>query len=186
MKRQLRHPGPNPTVDAVVLRTVWSGREILMIRRRRDAKAEAGKWALPGGFHDTQAAPEEPWRPGVETAEQACMRELVEETRLDVAAISDRLRFVGRFEGGGRDPRDSEEAWSRSDCFVIVLPSGFDVSAVHAADDAEAAEWFPVSGLPDDLAFDHADLIKAALEVVVHDTGSMKAFILEQRIRKSE
>ena len=56
----LRRPGPNPTVDLVVVRAGTSEHEVLLIRRRRDAKAEAGKWALPGGFHDTEAPRGEP------------------------------------------------------------------------------------------------------------------------------
>lgn len=44
------YEGPNPTVDAVVLRGPARSREVLLVLRDLDAPAEAGKWALPGGF----------------------------------------------------------------------------------------------------------------------------------------
>ncbi len=71
-----------------------------------------------------------------------------------------------RREGGGRDPRDTDSAWCRAQCFVVLLPDGFDVTAVRADDDAEAAAWFPRSALPDTLAFDHDRLIADALALL--------------------
>ena len=48
--------GPNPATDAVVVRGKRGEEELLLVRRDDDAPAEAGKWALPGGFLMTGAA----------------------------------------------------------------------------------------------------------------------------------
>lgn len=167
----LRYSGPNPTVDVVVLRRGTSGDEVLLIRRRRDAEAEAGKWALPGGFHDSDAPAGGPWRPGREAADAAAARELAEETGLDLRDRSSALVFVGTYEGGGRDPRDGPSAWTRSQCFAIRLPADVD-SAVSGADDAEAAAWLPVGTLSGvDLAFDHEVLIRDTLALLRQGSG---------------
>ena len=125
------------TVDNVIT----TGREILMIKRRNNPFAN--HWALPGGFID----------PG-ETPEQAAHRELEEETGLTVNA---KMRFVGKFDTPGRDPRMTD-TWSFA--FTVTTQK----ESVSAGDDASAAEWVPiekVSRLP--IAFDHMEIIKKAL-----------------------
>ena len=158
------HAGPNPTADAIVLRDVdrGDGCEVLLIRRDEDAPAEPGKWALPGGFLATSAPRGQRWMPGSETAEEACVRELWEETGLDVAGVPGRLVLVGVYEGGGRDPRDTREAWSQSTAYWVELPAELGAIAVTGADDACEAQWFPTHALPAPLAFDHAKLIEDA------------------------
>lgn len=158
--------GPNPTVDLVVTREnpETRRREILLIQRSPDAAAEHGKWALPGGFIDTRAPRGTPWRDAGETPRRAALRELHEETGLDLAELEPRLIEVGVYEGGGRDPRDTPTAWSRSHAFAIHLPADVADRAVAAGDDASDARWFPVEELPPNLAFDHARIIHDALE----------------------
>ena len=65
------YPRPMVTVDAVVFRKTISGTEVLLIQRKHDPFA--GMWALPGGFVDMD-----------ETAEEAIVRELMEETHLNL------------------------------------------------------------------------------------------------------
>lgn len=155
--------GPNPTVDAVVLRPGATGTEVLLVRRAPDAPVEAGAWALPGGFVATDAARGSTWRPGRETALEACVRELAEETALVVAP--DRLRAIGVFEGSGRDPRDGDRSFSRSTAFLVELSRAEGAAAIAGADDADDARWFPLDALPVRLAFDHAAILAAALAV---------------------
>ena len=152
--------GPNPTVDAVVIR---DGRELLLIRRSPEAPVEPGAWALPGGFIATDAPRGGEWRAGRETPEAACVRELREETSVIVAA--ERLRRVGVFEGGGRDPRDGPRSFSRTTAFLIEL-SRAEASTLAGGDDAEDARWFPLTALPPRLAFDHARIIEATRKVL--------------------
>ena len=155
-------PGPNHTVDCVITRR--EGQEILLIRRANGKDTtEGGKLALPGGFWETPAGRGEPWRPGLETAEEAAARELAEETGLKGSLIQLGLKHVGRFDTFGRDPRDNEKAWAVTDAFHFDLPDEVD-HAVRGGDDAEEAMWVAVSSLDGlKLAFDHREIINQAL-----------------------
>ncbi|RDI14314.1 NUDIX domain-containing protein [Flavobacterium sp. AG291] len=127
------------TVDAVVFRKSNAGNELLLIKRKKEPFK--GKWALPGGFVDEG-----------EDLAVAAKRELQEETGL----VLDNLEQLGAFGKPGRDPRSHT---------VSIAYSGFAEADAQAigADDADEAEWFAVSALPE-LAFDHADIIQLALE----------------------
>jgi 8-oxo-dGTP diphosphatase len=125
----------------VVDTVIYTDVEVLMIKRKNPPFA--GHWALPGGFID----------PG-ETPKQAAMRELVEETGLEVSA----LNFVGEYKTPGRDPR-MEHVWSYA--FSLHVDAK---ESVKAGDDASRAEWIPIRQLNKlQLAFDHAAIIKQAL-----------------------
>lgn len=127
------------TVDAVVFRKYNAGNELLLIKRKNEPFK--GKWALPGGFVDEG-----------EDLPVAAKRELQEETGI----VLDNLEQLGAFGKPGRDPRSHT---------VSIAYSGFAEADAQAigADDADEAEWFAVSALPE-LAFDHADIIQLALE----------------------
>jgi 8-oxo-dGTP diphosphatase len=154
-------PGPNPTVDLVVFRNGKKEKEVLLVRRAPNAAIEAGKWAIPGGFHDTPAKKGEPWQPGKESAQEAAIRELKEETGLELTAQNiTLLQFVGIFEGNNRDPRDNKLAWSRSMAYAIDLGS-LATSKVRGQDDADLAQWTPLKQVQS-LAFDHIKILQAA------------------------
>jgi ADP-ribose pyrophosphatase YjhB (NUDIX family)/adenosine deaminase len=162
------HLGANPSVDIVVKRRNAAGdsHELLLIRRAHTAATEAGKWALPGGFQLTDAPSGTQWVPGMETATEACVRELLEETNLDISQQREDLLHIGDFEGGGRDPRDSDEAWSRSQVFAIELSDELATSTVVGSDDAMDARWFDLDALPRNIAFDHDRIISVALDIM--------------------
>ncbi len=159
------HLGANPTVDMVLTRQCpgSGGRQVLLIRRDADAATEGGKWALPGGFQHTTAPRGTPWRRDVESAAQACIRELREETGLDISALAAQLRHLGNYEGNGRDPRDTPQAWSRSEVFAMHLPDELAASPLCGGDDASDARWFDVAAMPQGLAFDHATILADGL-----------------------
>ena len=151
--------GPNPTVDLVVFRND----EVLLIRRAKSAAAEAGKWALPGGFHDTTAKKGEEWREDKETAQQAALRELKEETGLSIGQLKRKIKYVGTYEGGGRDPRDNDESWTRSTAFAVKITPDMG-SDVRGLDDADRAEWINIKkAMSMKLAFDHSKILKDAI-----------------------
>ncbi|MEV5594042.1 NUDIX hydrolase [Streptomyces sp. NPDC052496] len=112
--------------------------QVLLIER--DWPPYEGQWALPGGHVDAG-----------EHSRQAAARELAEETGLHVDARD--LRPVGTWAEPGRDPRGRYA----TDAYLALVPAG---TPVTAGDDARAARWFPLDGLPP-LAFDHADIIAA-------------------------
>jgi 8-oxo-dGTP diphosphatase len=159
------HLGANPTVDLLVTRLepATGQRQVLLIRRHVDAPCEGGKWALPGGFQLTAAPRGTPWEPGFESARQTAVRELLEETGLDLCAEEEALVELGVYEGGGRDPRDTPEAWSRSAVFGWHLSEAQAGSPLCGADDAADAGWFAVTALPAELAFDHARILNEGL-----------------------
>lgn len=158
-------PGPNPTVDNVITRDnpETGEREVLLIQRG-PGTAEGGKWALPGGFHDTKAKKGEPWKAGHETSEQAAMRELTEETGLDATELQSEMRHVGKYgeddKPTGRDPRDNDEAWSVSNAYHLHLTPELAGRAVAGTDDASDAKWIPAKKLSKmKLAFDHGKIL---------------------------
>lgn len=131
------YPRPGLTCDAVVFGFDGNKLSILLIQRADDPYK--GKWALPGGFVDQG-----------ETAEEAVLRELGEETALHVAG----LEQVFTATKPGRDPR----GWT-----VSVIFTGFahsDNMAVSPGDDAKLARWFEYDRMPE-LAFDHREIIES-------------------------
>jgi 8-oxo-dGTP diphosphatase len=130
------------TADTVV--TTTDG-YVLLIERGWDP--HKGQWALPGGHVD----------PG-ETSRAAAARELAEEAGVHAAPTE--LVQVGVFDAPGRDPRGRYVTVAYR---LTVLPG----TIVEAGDDATRAEWWPLNALPV-LAFDHADILAAALHETEH------------------
>jgi len=130
-------PRPALTVD-VVLVTREARPRVLLIRRKHDPFA--GKWAFPGGFVDEGERPAD-----------AARRELHEETGLRAEDL-EQLYTAG---DPGRDPR----GWTVSVVYLARVDA--DAAEPVAADDAAAADWFPLDQ-PPELAFDHAMILERA------------------------
>lgn len=155
------YKGNNPTVDLVITK----GEQILLIKRSDDSDTEAGKWALPGGFINTDAEKGEEWKIGKETAEEAAIREVEEETGLDVNDIKEKIKFLGEFTGGNRDPRDNEEAFSTTHVFYLELPEEYHIGRLEGDDDAQAAKFVNLDLIKGNLAFDHEEIISQTLKI---------------------
>jgi 8-oxo-dGTP diphosphatase len=140
MKYTYDYPRPAFTVDTVMFCGPAEARKILLVRR--GAEPFAGTWALPGGFVDEDERPV-----------AAARRELAEETGL---IWEGPLVPVGAFGDPGRDPR----GWNVSAAYLGDI--GMDSACVVPGDDAAEARWFFADNLPD-LAFDHAEIIAAAM-----------------------
>lgn len=124
---------PALTVDCVVFNADGN---VLLIRRKYDPFK--GSYALPGGFVDVG-----------ERVEDACRRELREETGLEVGE----LRLIGVYSDPKRDPRGHT-------CSVAYLAS-VGRAEVVAGDDAVAAEWV-ADWRAEQVAFDHAQILADA------------------------
>ena len=105
-----------------------------------------GKWALPGGFLDV----------GKENTLQAAIRELKEETSLDVEPNN--IILEGVYSDPQRDPRDHVV----SVIYSINLPKE-SVSMVKPEDDAANTRLVDIKDIDDtfmnDLAFDHKQIL---------------------------
>jgi 8-oxo-dGTP pyrophosphatase MutT (NUDIX family) len=68
----------------VLLRDGVADMEVLLLRRGRQLSAFAGAWVFPGGATDPVDGPSEGWEAGPATARHTAVRELQEETGLDI------------------------------------------------------------------------------------------------------
>jgi len=82
-----------------------------------------------------------------ELLEDACKRELFEETGLKI----DKMIQFKTYDTIGRDPRGRTIS-------VVYYAEVDKKIVVSGGDDASLAEWFPLENLPQ-LAFDHRDII---------------------------
>jgi ADP-ribose pyrophosphatase YjhB (NUDIX family) len=108
--------------------------QVLLINRKNPPLG----WALPGGFVDYG-----------EAAEEAAARELKEETGLNL----DSGKLLGVYSKPGRDPRFHT---------LSVVYTGTVSGSLRAGDDAAEARWFPLTELPEHIAFDHREIIAEA------------------------
>ena len=136
-------PRPMVTVDAVVFSLSGGRTQVLLVNRGREPYK--GKWAVPGGFVEID-----------EELEDAVARELQEETGLTGVSL-EQMRAFGTC---GRDPRGRQI----SIAFTGIATEGQD--KIHPGDDAAKAKWFDIEKLPEDLAFDHDEMIKCGIETL--------------------
>ncbi len=120
---------PTPTVDIII---EMEDDHIILIERKNPPLG----WALPGGFVDEG-----------EFIEHAAIREAKEETTLDVELTT--LLYV--YSNPARDPRQH----TMSTVFIGSVLSG----TPTAADDAAAVKAFKRTELPENLCFDHAEIL---------------------------
>lgn len=109
--------------------------EVLLVRRGNDPYK--GCWALPGGFMEMD-----------ETIEHCAVRELAEETGLNVSEQD--IRLIGVYSAPGRDPRGR----TVTAAYAISIEN----ATALAGDDAAEVRWWPLNALPP-LAFDHAQIV---------------------------
>lgn len=118
---------PKPTIDVVVYRD----NKVLLVKRGR--KPFKGRWVFPGGFVEYG-----------ETVEEASVREVKEETGVDVRLAE----ILGVYSAPDRDPREHH--------VNVVFIGEYIAGDARGGDDAEEAEWRDINSIaPDELAFDH-------------------------------
>ncbi|MEM9914951.1 MAG: NUDIX domain-containing protein [Planctomycetota bacterium] len=131
---------PALTTDCVVFGL--DEEELMVLLIQRAAPPFKNQWAFPGGFVEVG-----------ESIEDGARRELAEETGLQKAY----LEQLYNFGDPDRDPR--EHVVSVAYYALVNLND----HRVQAATDAADAAWFAVDDVPP-LAFDHARILKVALE----------------------
>lgn len=132
-----RYPHPAVAVDCVIFG--YDGNDIKVLLIQRGNYPYKTSWAFPGGFMNMN-----------ETAEQAALRELKEETGLKDVIV----RQLYTYTDIDRDPRER--------VISIAHYALARISEVKAGDDAKEAKWFSLSEIPN-LAFDHDVILNKAL-----------------------
>ena len=124
---------PRPVTPPVATDVIIEiGDRIVLIERLNPPHG----WALPGGFVDFG-----------ETVEQAAIREMREETSLEVELTD----LLGIYSNPQRDPRGQT---------ISVVYIGRGRGELRAADDAKNAALFRPEQPPAPLAFDHATIVR--------------------------
>ncbi len=118
--------------------------KILLIKR--DTLPFKGYWALPGGRLD----------PG-EMVEQTCVREVKEETGLDVEIVCK----VGDYHEQG--VQDSVEYDYFPACFVVKVLGG---ETRKQESEIQEIKLFSIKELPSPLAFEHDQMVKDYLKTL--------------------
>ncbi len=107
-------------------------RRVLLIKRQNPPHG----WALPGGFVDYG-----------ETVEDTIVREAKEETGLDVTDV----RQFHCYSHPDRDPRQHT---------VTIVFTAKAFGELRASDDASDAKYFAWDELPEEMAFDHRQILE--------------------------
>lgn len=137
------YPHPAVATDCVVFG--FDGYDMRILLIERGIEPYKGCWAFPGGFMRMD-----------ETAEQCTIRELREETGLNI----DQVTQIGAFSGINRDPRER--------VISIAFYALAKKTEVQGGDDAALAKWIPINELPQ-LAFDHDYILRKAMQKIKED-----------------
>lgn len=162
---------PSVTADVVVM-TVVPGKGLGVILVRRSEYPYRGCWSLPGGFVGID-----------ENIEDTAERKLAEK-----AGVSVPIHQFGTFGNVGRDPRMRVVSVS----YMAFVPpeklspspgTGADEAGIFLVKEDRGRMRFEKDGLAvpeEDLAFDHADIIRTAVERLrnrIEYTDDMFAFV---------
>ena len=131
-----QYPRASVTADAVLFAEKEGQMYVLLIQRGNDPYK--GYWAFPGGFLNMD-----------ETVAHCAERELEEETGIVLTS----MQLSGIYSDVERDPRG--RVITAAYAAMTTMPEA------TAADDAAAAQWWPLNALPK-LAFDHDKILADA------------------------
>jgi ADP-ribose pyrophosphatase YjhB (NUDIX family) len=163
---------PLTTVDLAIFSIQQESLQVLLVKRP-SAKGEPfpDHWALPGGFIDLEQDDE---------LESCASRKLKEKT----GVATPYLEQVGTWGNAHRDPR----GWSTTTLYFALIAA--DAVALVPGGNTDAARWAVVEGnkVREKLAFDHADLLKAAVNRLRSkvEYTSLPAFLMPNEFTLTE
>lgn len=132
---------PTLTVDGVIFQLAQNRLQVLLIQRSQDPFA--GAYALPGGYN-----------PAGETTQQALARIIQTKAGVDVQTMG-LLEQLYTFDTVARDPRGHAVSITYMGLCREVTPA--------ITKDTQNPQFFDLAELPE-LAYDHGDIIRYALE----------------------
>jgi len=129
------HKNPTPTVDTIIQK----GSKVLLVERKKDPFKQT--MVLPGGFINEG-----------ELAEDAAIREVKEETSLDIELEN----ILGVYSDPSRDPRGH----IMSTVFIGKISDKSDNKEPIAGDDAATTKWVDLESIEEEtLGFDHQKIL---------------------------
>ena len=130
-----QHKNPTPTVDTIIQK----GTKVLLVERKKDPFKQM--MVLPGGFINEG-----------ERAEDAAIREVKEETSLDIVLVN----ILGVYSDPTRDPRGH----IMSTVFIGKISNKSDKKEPIAGDDAATTKWVDLESIEEEtLGFDHQKIL---------------------------
>jgi len=136
MSKQDEYKNPIPTVDMIIDKNS----KVLFIKRVKEPFE--GKMVFPGGFIKIG-----------ETAEDAAIREVMEETSLEV----DLDHILGVYSDPNRDPRGH----IMSTVFIGKISTNSQNKEPIAGDGASSIKWVDIEDMDqEDFGFDHKNILK--------------------------
>ncbi|HVF17931.1 MAG TPA: NUDIX domain-containing protein [Steroidobacteraceae bacterium] len=163
---------PLTTVDLAILSIQQESLQVLLVKRP-SAKGEPfpDLWALPGGFIDLEQD---------DDLESCASRKLKEKT----GVATPYLEQVGTWGNAQRDPR----GWSTTTLYFALIAA--DAIPLVPGGNTDAAKWTVVEGnkVREKLAFDHAELLKAAVNRLRSkvEYTSLPAFLMPNEFTLTE
>ena len=135
---------PSVTVDMLIFTIEENKLKLMLIKRKKPPYKD--HWAIPGGFVNID-----------ESVTIAAKRELKEETNVDAGGYLYQFSVYGEVN---RDPRTRVI----SIAYLALIPeTTLTYQGICAGDDAKEVQFFDIDNLPEQLAFDHATIIKDGL-----------------------
>lgn len=144
---------PSPTADVIIYDP---DRGVVIIKRKNYPFG----YAIPGGFIDEG-----------EQAEAAAIREMKEETGLDVELTG----VLGVSSRPDRDPRGHTLT-------VVFIGKPLNPGSLRGGDDALDARFYPLDQIPEPFAFDHAEILENFRQYLA---GKRRAAPIEPLAQKS-
>ena len=130
-----QHKNPTPTVDTIIQK----GTKVLLVERKKDPFKQM--MVLPGGFINEG-----------ERAEDAAIREVKEETSLDIVLDN----ILGVYSDPSRDPRGH----IMSTVFIGKISNKSDKKEPIAGDDAATTKWVDLVSIEEEqFGFDHKKIL---------------------------
>jgi 8-oxo-dGTP diphosphatase len=132
------------TADICICAIIDDQVNVLLILRGNKDEPFYEHWAIPGGYLDIKTR---------ESLDEAALRELREETSITNVPV----RQLHTYSDPDRDPRP--ERTITTAYYALISNLTLATQTLEAKDDAKEYAWFPLNDLPDDLAFDHTEIL---------------------------